>query len=243
MTALDIITNAMKKANVIEAGEDVPPDEAQDGLEDLNDMIDSWQIERLMLWAVQRQVFNLVGGQQAYKMGTGAPDFNVPRPVRIDRISIISLGNPAQPMELPIEYSTVAQWQAIPVKQIYSSLPQGVFDDQGFPWRTLTYWCIPTDPVATAIYTWMQLQQFGDLYTDYSFPPGYADAIKWNLAFRFAGQFGPYVPPQVQLMAIESRAKIKSLNIPVIDLLCDDALVGRGRRQYNWITDSPIGSR
>jgi hypothetical protein len=243
VTALDIITNAMKKANTIEAGEAVSSDEAADGLTDLNDMIDGWQTERLMLYATIRQVFTLTAGQAAYQMGTGAPDFNVPRPVRIDRMSIISLANPAQPLELPLEYLTQAEWAMVPVKQVLSSLPQRCYDDNGFPFRTLTFWCIPAIQVQTAIYSWGQLSQFADLSTDYQFPPGYADAIKWNLAYRFAGQFGPYMPPNLPMMAVETKAKVKSVNIPLVDLRCDDALINRGLRKYNWLSDSPVGSR
>ena len=243
MTALDLITNAMKKANTIEAGESPSSDEAADGLQDLNDMIDGWQTERLMLYAVIRQLFNLNVGQASYQMGTGAPDFNVPRPVRIDRMSIISMNNPAQPLELPLEYLTTAEWARVPVKQVGSALPQRVYDDNGFPFRTFTFWAIPSTGVSVAIYSWGPLQQFADLYTDYQFPPGYRDAISWNLAFRFAGQFGPYMPPNLPMMAAESKGKVKSLNIPIVDLKCDDAIVNRGLRCYNWISDSPVGSR
>jgi hypothetical protein len=242
MTALDIITNAMRKFQGIESGENPSASEAQDGLEDLNDMIDTWQTERLMIYSIQRQVFSLIVSQQTYTMGTGG-DFNAARPSRIERMGIISLQNPAQPLELPLEMLTEAQWSLIPVKQISSSLPQRVWDDNGFPLRTLSFWCIPSVPVSVAIYTWVTLGAFADLSTDYTFPPGYGDALKWNLAFRYAGQFGPNMPPNIPVMAVESKARIKSINDPMIDLRCDDALVATGKRSYNWMTDSPVGSR
>jgi hypothetical protein len=51
------------------------------------------------------------------------------------------------------------------------------------------------------------------------------------------------MPPNLPMMAVETKAKVKSVNIPLVDLRCDDALVNRGRRIYNWISDSPVGSR
>ena len=206
MTALDIITSAMKKFQGVASGEDPTADEAQDGLDNLNDMMDAWQIERLMIYTVQRQVFNLTVLQQSYTCGPGG-DFNIPRPSRIDRMGIISLNNPSQPLELPLEYLTEAQWSMIPVKQILSSLPQRVWDDQGFPLRTLSFWCIPNVPVAVAIYTWGVLGTFADLSTDYIFPPGYADALKFNLAFRWCGDFGPNMPPQLPALAVNCGGK------------------------------------
>jgi hypothetical protein len=243
MTANDCINTALRRINSIAPGENPTAAETAAGLETLNDMLEAWAIERLMVWAVQRQMFPLVVGQQSYQIGSGAADFNTPRPVRIDRMGIINLSNPSQPLELPLEYLTEAEWMAIPVKQILSSIPQRVWDDKGFPYRTLSFWCIPSAPVQTTIYSWTQIGNFNDLSTDYEFPTGYADALKWNLAYRMAAEFGGFMPPQVPEMAAEAKARIKSLNIPVIDLRVDDALVATGKRQYNWITDSPIGSR
>lgn len=244
MTGGDVVTTAMRRINVIEPGENPSADEAATGLESLNDMIDAWSIERQMLWAVQRLVFPLTAGKQSYTVGVGA-DFDIPRPARIDRMGILSYANAAQPMELPIEMLTNADWNLVPVKNIAASLPQQVWDDQGFPWRTLSFWSIPSGEIAVSaiLYVWAILSQFQDLATDYEFPPGYADALKWNLAFRLSGEYGGFIPPQVQQMAVESRARIKSINTPLIDLRCDDALVGVGKKVYNWLTDSPSGSR
>ena len=242
MTANDVITAALRRINSIQSGENPTGAEAAAGLESLNDMLDAWNTERLMIFSIQRQLFNLVAGQQAYKMGPGG-DFNVPRPARIERMGIISYNNPMQPLELPLEMVTEAEWNMIPVKNIMSALPLRVWDDKGYPWRTLYYWCIPGSAVGTTVYTWTALPQFVDLVTDYELPPGYVDALKWNLAYRLAAEFGGFMPPQVPQMAIDSKARIKSINTPLIDLRCDDALVDTGRRQYNWLSDSPIGSR
>src|SRR5271154_5020111 len=108
-TALDLIKSAMRVLNVLASGEEPSGAEAADGLGILNQMLDSWQIERLMIFTIQRVVndingnpFNLVSGQQVYKVGLGG-DFNIPRPPRIARIGIISLNNTQQPLELPLE--------------------------------------------------------------------------------------------------------------------------------------------
>jgi hypothetical protein len=52
------------------------------------------------------------------------------------------------------------------------------------------------------------------------------------------------MPPILPGLALEAKARIKALNTPLLDLRCDDALVGTGKRQWNWLTDTPAaGSR
>jgi hypothetical protein len=244
MTPLAIINAAMRKVALLASGENASASESADGLVSVNLMLDAWSGERLMVFTVVRQVFTLIAGQQAYTLGTGG-DFNVPRPANIDRVSIISLANSAQPLELPIPYLTDAQWQAIPVKNIQSSLPQYVWDDGGFPLRTLSYWAIPNTTCQTAIYTWTALSQFANLTTDYTFPPGYLRAIIYNLALELAAEFGKSVLPGVQAIATQSKAAIQAINVPILDLKCDAALVQTSGGIYNWLSDqtTPPGSQ
>lgn len=242
MTALDVITAAMLRINAIAPGENPTDGEAETGLNNLNDMMDAWQAERLMIYSIQRQVFTLNSGQQSYTVGPGG-DIDIPRPPTINRMGIINLSNAAQPLELPLQMLTDTQWQLTPVKQIYSTLPQLVYDDGGYPWRTLYLWCIPSVSVGLALYIPALLGAFIDLATDYEFPPGYADAIKWNLAVRIAPEFGGFMPPTLPALALEAKARVKSINTPSLDLRCDEALVGRGRPHWNWLTDTPTGTR
>ena len=242
MTALDVNTAAMLRINAVSPGENPTDAEAQTGLDNLNDMMDSWQIERLMIYSINRQVFTLNSLQNSYTVGPGG-DIDIPRPVVIDRIGIINLSNANQPLELPLRVLTDAEWLLRPVKAITSTLPQEVYDDGGYPLRTLFLWAVPSVPVGIALYLRALLGKFIDLATDYEFPPGYSDAIKWNLAVRISPEFGGFLPPTLPALALEAKARIKALNTPSLDLRCDEALVGRGKRYFNWLTDTPAGTR
>ncbi len=241
LTAISLIESAMRLINVSASGETISGAEANDALDVLNDMIDSWNIERLMIFTIQRQTFSLTAGQQVYTLGTGG-DFNVPRPVRIERMGIINLSNPAQPLELPLEYLTDTQWAQIPVKNISSALPLKVWDDQNYPLRNLSYWCVPSVAVDTAIYAWAQLTGFADLTTEYVFPPGYPKALRYHLACDLAPEYGREIPTAVAVQANLAKAAIKSFNIPIIDLRCDPAVVNPSARIYNWLTDTGVRS-
>ena len=214
--------------------------EASDGLQVLNAMLDSWLAERLMTFSILISTFPLTPLQQTYTCGPGG-NFNMTRPAKIDRISIVSLLNPLQPIELAIPMLSEQEWQQIVVKNIPTTLPLEVYDDAAYPLRNLSYWPIPTIAVNTILYTWQQLTQFPDLVTDLQFPPAYAKAIRYNLALDLAPEFGvSQINPLVVEQALESKGIVKSINMPIVQSYCDSALVGEGGR-YNYYSDTVVG--
>ena|SRR5579864_7876426 len=245
MKALDLISSSMRLIGALASGEVPTGAEASDALTVLNQMLDTWAAERLMVFTITIQEFPLTVNQQVYTYGTGG-NFNSPRPARIDRASIVSLQNPAQPLELPIDYYTNWDWQQVPVKNIQTTLPQAVYDDQAFPFRNLSFWPIPTVAVNTRLYVWTALSQYASLTTDNTYPPGYLEALRYNLAVRLMaempGGFDPIMASVTQPLAVESLARVKSMNLPLIEAFCDAALTDKSVR-YNYYSDTPVGGQ
>ena len=239
MTANDLIASSLRLINVLATGENPSIDESNDALLVLNQLIDSWNGESLMIFTQQRQVVVPLTLVQAYTLGPGG-DFNVARPANIPRVSVLSLNNPVQPLELPLEMLTDEQWQnRIPVKNVTSALPTIVWDDGGFPLRTLSFFPIPSQQVNFVIYSWQALSQWTLLSDDHIFPPGYLKALRYCLAVDLAPEFGVQAPQTVTAQAQLERAKIKSLNTGFLDIQCDAALLSIGRGgQYNWLNDT-----
>src|SRR5947208_3192286 len=123
MTGLALISSALRLIGVLASEETPTAAEAADALVVLNQMIESWTVERMMIFTLGISEFPLIPGQQTYTLGVGG-NFNLARPARIERMGIVSLNNPSQPLELPLEMLDDEQWAAIPVKLIQSSLPQ-----------------------------------------------------------------------------------------------------------------------
>lgn len=241
--ALDFITQALILCGSQSAGEPVSAEDAQSGLGSLNQMIDSWNAMELMIFTIQRLTFNLVNNQQTYACGSGG-DFNIPRPPRIERYSIITNQNPQTPLELEIKQLTVAEWQNIPVKTIPPALPLAVWDDRGFPLRLLNYWPPPIAGVQAVIYPWITLSYFPNLDTLFTFPPAYAECIKYNLAFRFLIEFPGDMEraPLIKLMADQGMDLLKSFNTEVSPARTDDLNAISGKRSYyNFYSDTPAG--
>lgn len=243
MKALDLIMSSMRLIGALASGETPTDSEASDALLVLNQMLDSWNAERLMVFTITIAQFTLTVNKQTYTYGVGG-DFNGPRPARIDRASIISLTNPDQPLELPIDLYTDWDWQQLPVHNIQTTLPQGVYDDGAFPFRNLSFWPIPTQVVQTKIYGWTALTEYATLVQDNNYPPGYIEALRYNLAVRLMaempGSFNPIMAQVTAPLATESLARVRSMNIPLIEAYCDVALTGKSAR-YNYYSDLPVG--
>lgn len=224
----------MRLIGVLASGETPSSAEAEDGRTILNQMLDSWSAEKLMIFTNVRTVLTPGSLKQAYTLGTGG-DFSVARPPRIDSMSVLITSSTPN-IELPIKMLTDEEWQQIPVKDVSSAVPTQVWDDGGFPLRTLSFWPTPNVSLSFVMYAWTALQQFADLTTDYTFPPGYLKALRYNLAVDLAPEFGRPVPAEVAAQAVMSKALLKTMNVQETLLMCDPAVSGRGG-YYDWRSD------
>ena len=73
---IDIISRALKDIGALEAGEQPTPDAAQDAFEMLNDLIDQWSNEDMMVFNFQEIIFPVISGQTQYTIGPVASTAN-----------------------------------------------------------------------------------------------------------------------------------------------------------------------
>jgi len=66
---IDIISRALKDIGALEAGEVPTPDAAQDAFDMLNDLIDQWSNENMMIYNVTEIIFPVIAGQTQYTIG------------------------------------------------------------------------------------------------------------------------------------------------------------------------------
>lgn len=244
MTGNDLIASSLRLIGALASGEVPSGAEASNALDILNQMIDSWNAERLTIFSIQRNVQVPAALKQTYTLGTGG-DFNIARPPKLERMGVIILSNPVQPLELPMEKLSDIGWQSIPVKGIVSTIPLKFWNDNAFPLMNINVWPIPSAQINFTLYVWQALTQFPDLVTDETFPPGYLKALRYNLAVDLAPEFGRTTPQEVLMQAVATKAVIKSINASELNIqsAVDPALVGRGNmRVYDWRTDRSSGS-
>jgi hypothetical protein len=239
VTVQDLITAALKNIGVVAKTEAPSPDESIDALARMVDLLDSWAVERLTIFNVVRTAFPLVSGQQVYTIGAGG-NFNVPRPIWIQDAGIITTTGGGLPAELPMKLLSDDDWASITVKGVAAALSWYLYYDYAYPLGNISVWPIPNvSTEQVALYLPTPLSSTLALNTVLSLPPGYAEAIRFNLAVRLCPEFGRQVDPVIAAMAIESFARIERANKRLITLETDAALlVGSGQDAFNWITGS-----
>jgi hypothetical protein len=68
---IDIISGSLRSIGALESGETPEPASANDALVLLNDMLDSWSNEKLMVFCVQELIHELTANQYIYTVGPG----------------------------------------------------------------------------------------------------------------------------------------------------------------------------
>jgi hypothetical protein len=208
-------------------------------------MLDTWAAERLMVYAELRSIFSLVANQQKYVIGTsGTVDWNVMRPMRIERAGYIFV-NTDPNIEVPFRIFSDQEWSALSPKELQSTIPTTLYYQALVPNGLVTLWPIPTDVSQVgqvAIYTWQLIPQFPSTITQVALPPAYRNAIEYNLAreLSFRYQRRANMSPGAIAQAFESKKIIKRMNAQV--LLTQTELADRGgtgnRGRYNPISNS-----
>lgn len=226
-SALELITRAMKTAGVLGQNETPDSGQADDGLQMLNDMLDSMSLDRTSIFTITQESFSLVSGTASYTIGSGGV-FNTSRPVQIDNLTITS-GS----IDYPIEPLNSQDYADIADKSSPSGIPQFYYYDDGFPLGTLYLWGVPGSALTLNIGKWAQLTQFANLTTQYTFPPGYYRMLHYNLSKEICPQYGMSLTPEAMQIAVESYALIRNHNLPDPILKTEIGyLVGR-RRRFN----------
>ena len=216
----------------ISSGENVAADEASDALISLNDMIDSWSNEGLLIFQSVRETFPLVVAQSSYTIGTGG-DFNTSIPQIIESAAIIdSNSNPN--IEYPMRVNSTQEYAMIPDKALSTNIPTDLYFRRGVPLSTITLYPVPDATKTLALYSQKPLAQYASLNDTVTLPKGYARALRYNLALELAPEYGKEPAMNVQMVAKESKQMIKRLNIDPIFLKSDIRGVTSGeRRPFN----------
>ena len=227
-TVRELCNDALIELGVLDPSESLDGGAAAYALRTLNRMLQVWNTEDLMVYTVNRNVFNLVAGTQTYTLGTGGT-FNMLRPTRIDMISI--LVNPgSNPLEIPLQILTDEEWRAVSLKATPSIWPTKVWITGNMPLNSLNFWPKPQDSTVQAvIYSWGRMDGFTSINDTVSLPNGYEEAIVTNLAMFLSSSYGISPAPALGMRATMSKSAIQSLNVGPLYATVDDGLLsGRG---------------
>jgi hypothetical protein len=239
----DIIYFALRLIGVIqESGRTASAYRIADVLGALNGMLDAWNTERRTVWGMLANTYGLTAGQQSYAIGSssiGTVDIDFPRPSRIDAASmVLPNAGTGQALELFMNRLEWDDWQRIPIKNVPSSLATSYYYDQADPIGNISLFPVPNVANQLRLYLWQVLTTFASEQDTVFLPPGYLRAIRYNLAVEIADMFPTAtLKPATTAIAMESKAKLKTLNQPPIGMSCDPAALSQGGGRYNFYTD------
>ena len=207
VTALDMIKRAYRLIGVYSLGETPSADETVDGLAAMNAMLDSWANEKLMVYAPSLDVITLVPSQSAYTIGPTGGTVS-PRPQSIDDATYLVYAG----VSYPIEVITLAQYNSIALKGLTTDIPQALWYRPDYPNGTITLYPVPTVAMTLNLWSWKWLAGFSSATTQITLPPGYEDAIVYNLAEALAPENEVQPPATVVRKAMLLKKQIKRTN-------------------------------
>jgi len=228
-TANDQINGALRLLGVLAEGETPSAATSQDALAALNQMIDSWNTERLAVFSTQDQVRTWPAGSISQTLGPSGTLVGQ-RPILIDDATYFR--DAATNISYGIKLINQQQYDGIAVKTVTSTYPQVLWVNMSYPDIQMYVYPVPIKPLEFHFISVSPLMNVPSLSTDITMPPGYLRAFKYNLALEIAAEFGINPNPQVSRVAMTSKRNLKRINNPDDIMALPYSLVGT-RQRFN----------
>jgi hypothetical protein len=235
MTALDIITLALKAAGIVGVGQPAQAEDATDAFTLMNMMLGQWNRRRWLVYHLV-DVSKVSTGARSYTVGAGG-DFNIARPDRLESAFVRLLYNatPNQP-DYPLTIlPSMEDYSRLALKGL-TGYPSYVFLDSDFPLARIYPWPVPTSGLYEIhILLKAELPAFTELNQDVNLPPEYQEAVMYNLAGRLRPHYQLPPDPSITALAKASLNTVRGANTQIATLLMPAGLHRAGN--YNVITD------
>jgi hypothetical protein len=253
----DLARQSLRTIGAIGQGVTMSANDLQLAFEAANDMIDSWAAQRLTIFQVLLKTFPLVANQGSpdnpYTIGPGG-DFDVPRPTFITTATML-VSTTSPPFKIVLDQLDDAEYGMLTIPGLLSALSEayyynGKFDTSGVDTGLGQFFLYPVpngqQPVSLVLQLPTPMTGFADKTTTlYTFPFGYKEALRYQLAKRLAVEFGKTLSPSNEQLCIDTFAVIQRPNARMPNIRSDFGVPGVGATQglYNWRTGSNTGRR
>ena len=210
-TARKIIKKSLKKIGVIGVSGSVNAEFEKDTFDELNNMLELWSLEDLMVTADVLEEETLTSGTSVYTVGTGGT-FSTNRPLDISRTPGDTFIRESSGTDHQVKVVTLDVYRQESTKTI-SGRPYFIAYHDEFPLGKI--FVFPEANSSTDVLHYraqVLLSSFATLTTSVNFPPGYEQAIINNLGVMAAPYFGKKNIDLLSALAAEGKKVIKSHN-------------------------------
>ena len=228
-SAGDQINRALRLLGVLAEGETPSAAVSQDALTALNQMIESWNTERLSVFSTQDQVFTWPAGSISRTLGPSG-NFVGNRPIMLDDATYFR--DAGTNVSYGIKIINQQQYDGIAVKTVTSTYPQVLWINMTYPDIEMYVYPVPIRDLEWHFISVDELSQPATLATALTFPPGYLRAFVYNLAMEMAPEFGVEPSPQVRRIAMTAKRNLKRINNPD-DLMSMPYSIIATRKRFN----------
>jgi hypothetical protein len=239
-TPSDLITLALKTANVLGVGQTASAEDMNDSFNLLNMLMAQLQRRRYMIYQLITTAYQATGAL-SYTVGPGG-NFNIPRPSKLESAFFRQNVQTPLPVDYPLEIlRSTEDYNRISIKNL-NAFPRYAFYDMAYPVGNLFVWPVPNDMYEIHITTMQQLQQFQTINDTLAMPPEYSAALMWNLTLELLALYGLPMNPVVQGKAEASLRIIEEANTAIPQLQLPPAVRPQRGSTYNVYGDFQIGS-
>lgn len=208
-TASEIIRRSLLLIGELEEDETPSSTQSADGLSALQEMMESWSAEGLMIPYITTENYTLTTGQASYTYGTGG-DFNAARPMSIEDAYLRDSNGD----DSPIQIIDRDRYNEITDKDL-SGEPSDLYYVPSYATGTVYLNRAPDAAYTLYMDVLKELTTPTALTDSLSFPPGYTRAIRYNLAIEIAPEYAAPIPDAVALIARRSKNTLETRNIRV----------------------------
>lgn len=227
---LDTIKAALTEIGVLAEGETPSAASSADAFTALNNLLDAWAAERLMIYTITRTTWTIVASTASYTVGASAT-INIIRPTFVQGVGYTD-SSVSPVSEMPLVPLTEDGYRNYRQKTQTSTLPNYFYYNPTFAsgYATLYLLPIPTSSTLTGtLYAPQQIAQFSATSDTVSLPPGYARMLRKNLAVELAPSYGRQVDPELSKQARQSMEIVKRSNKRLSEMKIDPGALVQGR--------------
>lgn len=227
MTVSDLCTAALQR---LVSNIDTPsPDDINTALLRLNDLIDAWKIEGLLVYTYARTTWTITTAT-SYTVGTTGT-IAIDRPVNASGLQFALLDSSVTPpIEIPLANYTEDEYRSIALKTLTATYPQGFYYNPTLPTGTLSPYPVPSgSSLSGVIYA---ASPAGEVLLSDTLvvPQGYRRFYRDNLAVELGPDFDLQPSPVLVQSAADSKASVKRSNVRITELVSEAASLGSSNR-------------
>ena len=222
-TVNQIVSAALRLLNVKATGEALAADEATDGLQALNELIEEMNTQSLFQTAKTQITQVITPNDGTYTFGTGGD--NSVRPLEIYTAYIVDSN-----VSYPVDIISNEEYSDISFKTTTSAHPYCLYFRAAYPLATITLYPVPTSAVTLYLEARAALATYSAVTSSVDLPPAYMKYIKNQLAIDISPEYKE-ASASVREAARNAKELIKRLNSIDKPTMCNTAQIAV-RRGY-----------